>query len=111
MELKLNIYNGRKVEKTYTAETYDLMFGTVEDLLATIDLDNLKSGSDTEIIKLVGNVVTKSMDVIKPLLKDVFEGLTDDELRNTKVKEIAAVLIEVVKFSIAQIGKGTNAKN
>ncbi len=111
MELKLNIYNGRKVEKTYTAETYDLMFGTVEDLLATIDLDNLKSGSDTEIIKLVGNVVTKSMDVIKPLLKDVFEGLTDDELRNTKVKEIAAALIEVVKFSIAQIGKGTNAKN
>ncbi len=111
MELKLNIYNGRKVEKTYTAETYDLMFGTVEDLLAAIDLDNLKNGSDAEIIKLVGNVVTKSMDVIKPLLKDVFEGLTDDELRNTKVKEIAAVLIEVVKFSIAQIGKGTNAKN
>lgn len=111
MELKLNIYNGRKVEKTYIAETYDLMFGTVEDLLAAIDLDNLKSGSDTEIIKLVGNVVTKSMDVIKPLLKDIFEGLTDNELRKTKVKEIAEVLIEVVKFSIAQIGKGTNAKN
>ena len=111
MELKLNIYNGRKVEKTYIAETYDLMFGTVEDLLAASDLDTQKSGSDTEIIKLVGNVVTKSMDVIKPLLKDIFEGLTDNELRKTKVKEIAEVLIEVVKFSIAQIGKGTNAKN
>ena len=111
MELKLNIYNGRKVEKTYTAETYDLMFGTVEDLLSVIDLDNLKTGSDTEIIKLVGNVVAKSMDVIKPLLKDVFEGLTDDELRKTKVKEIAVALIEVVKFSIAQIGKGTGSKN
>lgn len=111
MELKLNIYNGREVEKTYTAETYDLMFGTVEDLLEVIDLDNLKSGSDVEIIKLVGNVVTKSMDVIKPLLKDIFEGLTDDELRKTKVKEIAEALIEVVKFSIAQIGKGANSKN
>lgn len=111
MELRLNIYNGREVEKTYTAETYDLMFGTVEDLLEVIDLDNLKSGSDVEIIKLVGNVVTKSMGTIKPLLKDIFEGLTDGELRKTKVKEIAGVLIEVVKFSITQIGKGTNSKN
>lgn len=111
MEMKLNIYNKRNIEKTYVAETYDLMFGTVEDLIDVVDLDKLQTGSDAEIIKLVGNVVINGLDIIKPLLKDIFEGLTDEELKRTKVKEIAAVLVEVMKFAIAEIGKGTNSKN
>lgn len=111
MELKLNIYNKRNIEKTYVAETYDLMFGTVEDLIEIIDLDKLQTGSDVEIIKLVGNVVIHGLDIIKPLLKDIFEGLTDEELKRTKVKEISAVLVNIVKFAVSEIGKGTNSKN
>lgn len=110
MELKLNIYKKKEIEKLNTAETYDLMFGTVEDLINIIDLDKLEKGTDAEIIKLVGNVVMKGMDIIKPLLKDIFEGLTDEELRNTKVSEIAKVLVEVVKFSITQMNQGVNGK-
>lgn len=111
MELKLNIYNKKQIKKSYTAETYDLMFGTVEDLVDIINLDKLQTGSDAEIIKLVGDVVVHGLDVIKPLLKDIFEGLTDEELKHTKVKEIAAVLVDVVKFSVGEIGKGANEKN
>lgn len=111
MELKLNIYNKKQVEKTYTAETYDLMFGTVEDLVDIINLDKLQTGSDAEIIKLVGDVVVHGLDIIKPLLKDIFEGLTDEELKHTQVKEIATVLVDVVKFSVSEIGKGANEKN
>lgn len=111
MELKLNVYNKKEIVKTYTAETYDLMFGTVEDLIDLIDLDKLKTGSDVEIIKLVGNVVMNGLGIIKPLLKDIFEGLTDNELRNTKTSEIASVLVEVVKFTITQMSKGENGKN
>lgn len=111
MELKLNIYEKKKIIKTYTAETYDLMFGTVEDLIDLINLDALETGSDAEIIKLVGNVVMKGMDIIKPLLKDVFEGLTDDELRGAKTTDIAKVLINIVKFSMAEMTKGVTGKN
>lgn len=111
MDLKLNIYEKKKVVKTYTAETYDLMFGTVEDLIDLIDLDQLKNGTDAEIIKLVGKVIINGMGIIKPLLKDIFEGLTDDELKKTKVSEITTALVEIVKFSISQITKGTNGKN
>lgn len=111
MDLKLNIYEKKKVVKTYTAETYDLMFGTVEDLVDLIDLDQLKNGTDAEIIKLVGKVIINGMGIIKPLLKDIFEGLTDEELKNTKVSEISTALVEIVKFSISQITKGTNGKN
>lgn len=110
MELKLNIYEKKKIINTYTAETYDLMFGTVEDLVNLINLDQLEKGTDAEIIKLVGNVVIKGMDIIKPLLKDIFDGLTDEDLKHTKVSEIATVLVEVVKFSISQMVQGANGK-
>lgn len=111
MELKLNIYNKKEIVKTYTAETYDLMFGTVEDLLDVINLDNLKTGSDTELLKIVGDAVVKGMNIIKPLIKDIFEGLTDDELRNTKTSDIAKVIIEVIKYAVNEIGKGATGKN
>lgn len=111
MDLKLNIYEKRKVVKTYTAETYDLMFGTVEDLLNVIDIDNIQAGDKTELIKAVAKVLAHSMDIVKPLLKDVFDGLTDEELRNTSIKEIVDVLSNIVTYSINQITKGNNGKN
>ncbi len=111
MDLKLNIYEKRKVIKTYTAETYDLMFGTVEDLLNVIDIDNIQAGDKTELIKAVAKVLAHSMDIVKPLLKDVFDGLTDEELRNTSIKEIVDVLSNIVTYSINQITKGNSGKN
>lgn len=109
--MKLNIYEKKKIIKTYEAETYDLMFGTVEDLINLIDLDKLQTGSDVEVIKLVGNLVMQGMDIIRPLLLDIFDGLTIEELRHTKVSEIASILVEVVKFAISQLSLGANGKN
>lgn len=111
--MKLPIYgkvDGKKaVVKTYEADTYDLMFGTCEDVANVVDLDQLKTGSDTEIIRMVGGAVIKSFDAFKDLLKDVFPGLTDDELKHTKVKDIAGVIVDVVKYTIAQLT--SNSKN
>lgn len=109
--MKLNIYDKKKIIKTYETDVYDLMFGTVEDVANAINLDSLKSGSDVEIIKMAGKLVITSMDTVKNLLKDIFNGLTDEELKNTKVSEIATVLVDVVKFTIAQLNLGVNGKN
>jgi len=109
--LKLNIYDKKKIVKTYETSKYDLMFGTVEDVAEAIKLDELKTGSDVEIIKMAGNLVVTSMDTVKELLLDIFEGLTEDELKNTKVSEIAIVLIDVVKFTIQQLSMNVNSKN
>lgn len=111
MELKLNIYNKKEIEKTYTNDTYDLMFGTVEDFLELINVDEMKTGSDAEIVLLVGKALPKGMGTIKTLLKDVFDGITDEELKKTKVKEITRVLVNIVKYSITEINKGMNTKN
>lgn len=111
MELELNIYNKKEIVKTYKTDTYDLMFGTVEDFLNLFDVDNLKTGSDTELAMTVVKSLPTGMGTIKVLLKDVFEGVTDEELKNTKVKEITNVLVNIIKSSILEIGKGVDPKN
>lgn len=108
--MKLNIYDKKKVVKTYEADTYDLMFGTVEDVADAVKLDELKTGTDVEIIKLVGSFVVSNMGTVKNLLKDIFDGITDEELKKTKVAEIAVVLVDVVKYTIIQLNL-SNGKN
>ena len=109
--MKLHIYNKGKIEKTYKADTYDLMFGTVEDVAAAIDFDALQTGSDVEIIKMVGKVFLKSRETITDLMKDVFPGITDEELRRTKITGMSRVIVEIVQYTIAQLSKGTAPKN
>lgn len=109
--MKLNIYEKKKIKKTYEADKYDLLFGTLEDVANAVNLDEMKTGTDTELLKLIGGLVFRSMGTVKELLKDIFEGITDEDLKNTKVSEIAAVLLEIVKYTIEQLSKNFSGKN
>lgn len=108
--MKLTIYENKKPVKVYTAETYDLMFGTVEDIAEAMNLDNLKTGSDVEIIGLAVDLIKRNMTTVKDLLKDIFEGLTDEEIKHARVRDIARVLLDVVKYTIGQL-KSDDSKN
>lgn len=107
MELKLNIYGkGNKVEKTYKTETYDILYGTLEDVLEIVDVDKIDDALS------IGKMVIKLLPQIKPLLKDVFEGLTDDELRCVKVKELVPLMMNIFKFAFDELkGLGGDEKN
>ncbi|MCQ2308210.1 MAG: hypothetical protein MJ000_11725 [Bacteroidales bacterium] len=112
MEIKLNVYkNKHEIEKTYVADTFRLWFGTIEDFAQAINLDGMKTGSDEEIIGLALKAISGSMETIKDLLKDVFDGLTDDELKKTDVSEIVSVIVEIVKYTFTTLGKGVSRKN
>lgn len=108
--MKLNIYDKNEVVKTFECENYDLKFGVVEDVIELFDFEDLKSSSDIELIKIVGRVIPKSLGSIKDLMKDIFNGLTDEDLKNTTIKELAGVLTEVVKYALNQISEGINQK-
>lgn len=94
--INLNIYSAdkRTVEKTYTAETYDLMLGTVEDIMQVIDVD--KMSDNVEITKMV----LKSFKQLKPFIKDIFPDATDDDLKRVKIKELIPMFIQVFKTVI-----------
>ena len=106
--MKLTIYNGRTAAKTYEADKYDLMFGTLEDVCKVVKLDELKEGTNAEIIKMAIGVVTESTDLVKDLMKDIFDGITDEELRHVRVKDLANVLVDIVVYTIAQLNLGGN---
>lgn len=108
--MKLGIYEKKRLVKEYTSDTYDLMFGTVEDIAEAMNLDGLQTGSDVEIIQMAANLIKTNMDTVKDLLKDIFDGLTDEDIKKTKVREIARVLVDVVKYTVSQLKMG-DSKN
>lgn len=104
--ISLNIYGeGKKIEKTYSVDSYDLMYGTVEDFVSIIDFD--KVDDQKELTKMIINGLGK----LKPLLKDVFPEITDEELKRTKVSEMVACIMEIassVADSLSHIGQEGN---
>ena len=98
--MKLNIYSGKNIVKTYEADTYNLKFGTLEDVAKAINLDELQTGSNVEIIRAAANLVFNSLDTVKDLFKDIFDGITDEEIRCCTVDEMANVLVDVVKYTM-----------
>ena len=110
--MKLNIYKGDEIVKTYEKDSSRLRFGVVEDVAQAVNLDELKEGSEAEILRMIAKLVITSLDTIKGLMKDIFPGLTDEEIRNCSVDEMAMVIFEVIEFTIKQLNiRGNRQKN
>lgn len=95
--MKLNIYkNQREVEKTYEVDAYDIMYGTVQDVLEVLDsgMDNLNDNAQ------VMKVIADNRGKLEDLLLDIFgsEGLTKDELRRIKLKELVPLFLDLFKY-------------
>lgn len=105
--MKLNIYHGKNIVKTYETDDYDLTYGVIEDVIEIIDGKDLENKSD------LINVAIDSFHLLRPLLKEVFYGLTDDELRTVKVRELIVVIVELIKASITNLKMitGDDVKN
>lgn len=101
MELTLKIYEGKEVKKTYTAETVDFSFGVVEDILDALDFENMKTGDKTELAA----IIIKCSKQLKPFLKDIFPGVTDDEIRNTRIQNLIEVFRGLYKYATEELGK------
>lgn len=97
--LKLNIYredNKNEIEKTLTAEGYDLMLGTLQDVIAIFDIDKINSGNEVELAKMA----VRGFDQIAPILRDVFPEATPEELRRTKTKELVPLFIAIAREAV-----------
>lgn len=118
MELKLNVYTNRRlkeIEKTYTVNDFELATGVCEDLLDLVDIDMFDGGlealSDDSKIYQVLRTVVGGVQVFKDLLKDVFDGLTDDEIKRTKVSDIINCVVSIVKYSVTGLASSFDGKN
>jgi hypothetical protein len=108
MQLILNVYDPetKLVAKQYRAETVDIMFGTVEDIIDIVDVDKLDDNMELAKILII------SMKKLKPLLKEVFTGVTDEELKNTSIKELIPLFKDIISFMMSELnGLGNGSKN
>ena len=93
MELKLNIYskdNKKTPAKTHVANSYELMLGTVEDLMNIVDPDKVNDNKELAVM------VVKGYKQLKPLLFDIFEDLTEEDLKHIKVKELIPLFADII---------------
>lgn len=94
--MKLNVYkNQKEIEKTVEVDSYDIMYGTVEDVFEV--LEGIEDMNDT---KAVLDMFTKNRAKLNDLLLDIFgeAGLTKEDLRKVKVKELVPLFIDLFKF-------------
>lgn len=101
--MKLNIYEKRKVIKTYTEETYRIEWGVMCDVAEALNLDDMKDGSDGDLLRLGFDLLKRSTQRVNELMLDIFDGLTMEELRHAHADEVVRVLIDVARFTIANL--------
>ena len=106
MELKLPIYDGANIVKTYTAETINFSFGVVEDILNALNVEEMKTGDNKEIAVMI----LKCSKQLKPFLMDLFEGVTAEEIRHTKIQDLIIVFRGLYQYATGEIMNAT-AKN
>lgn len=95
----LDIYEKRKVVKTYETNDYDMLYGTLEDMMQMSE-----TISDEAIF-------TKEIKAFKPFLREMFDGITDEELRNVKVKDMYRIMQQAIIYACSAIGESSNEKN
>ena len=95
--LKLNIYDKNKIVKTYTAEAAYLTYGTIEDIIGLIDFDKIDNTAE------LGKSIVRAIPILKPMLKEIFEGRTDEDMRKTRVNELIPLFIEIFKYAFSEI--------
>ena len=105
-KITLEVRGTKEVEaKTYEADGYDLLMGTVEDFIDIIDLD--KINDNVEVAKMV----VKGIDQIRPLIKDVFPELTDEEFRRVAVNDLIQTIILIGRSVIENLNVLASSKN
>ena len=56
-------------------------------------------------------MVIKCMDQLKPFLKEIFAGVTDEELRKAKMSNIIDIFKNLYDFANVELEKVTDEKN
>ena len=98
MELKLKVIDSNGNAKIYTADTIDCQFGVVEDILNVLDVDNMDNKAS------LAAMIIRSSKQLKPFLKDLFDGVTDEELRTAKMSNIVEIFKGLYNYAISELG-------
>ena len=98
-ELILKIYDdsGKTVVKSYTATTYDLMFGTVMKLMELLKIEEM----DDQLQML--KTIYGAWDEVRTVLAGVYPEATDDDWKHVRVKELLPLILGIAKYAVSEM--------
>ena len=109
MELKLDIYTSRlcrEIERTATANDFELSTGVCEDVLNIINIDLLEGGiqslSDESMLSIIIGLIKNGFPFFMELIQEIFD-ITESEAKRIKISDIAKVILDIVKYSKNQL--------
>lgn len=98
MNLILKVYDDNgNIVKTCESRTYDLMFGTVMNLMDLLKIEDMDN--QLEMLK----TIYTAWDDIKNVLSEVFPDASDDDWKHVKVKELLPIILDIAKFSVTEM--------
>jgi hypothetical protein len=93
VKIVLPIYKGREPVKFYKADTLTVSFGTIEDIIDALKLDEIQNEK-----ALCVNIL-KAIKQLRPFLKDIFDGITDEEIRHTHIDDIVKLFTAIFWYA------------
>lgn len=107
MNLTLNIYDatGKAIVKTHKSTTYDLMFGTITNLMELLKIEDIDN--PFELLKTING----AWGEITAVLSGIFPEVTADEWKRVKVKELIPLIVEIARFSVTEMFTIPTEKN
>ena len=106
--MKLNIYNKKKIVKTYEARPTDIEFGVLEDIAEKFNLDELEGVSRQDINLHILKGGLSLIGTIRDVMLDTFDGLTAEELKHAHIIEMRGVVVELIQYLFGELAKGAN---
>lgn len=104
--MEITVYDKHGViSKKAKAEMIDLEFGTIRSLMKVLNVENI---NDTgELLSVVYGAWTELTEI----LSQVFPDMSSDDWDHVKLKELIPVLMDVMRYSFAEILTLNRSKN
>lgn len=110
--MKLKLWrNPKEVERELEINNYDIMYGTVQDMLSLVDdIDAIQVDGIIADAKLL-ETINKNLPALNNMIKEAFYeyDLTDEDLRKIKTKELVPLVIDLLSYIKKYFG--SNEKN
>lgn len=97
--LTLKIYEGKNVIKEYKAETIDFSYGVIVDVLKALDFEHMTTGSNLEL----SSMIAKCTDIIPNFLMDLFDGVTAEEVRHTRISNLIEIFRNLYFYATQEL--------
>lgn len=89
----LHTYEKGKVAKTFTADKFSLMMGTIEDALALFE-----KATEADDNAAIATIIVKNRDVLYNIILDIFPEMTREDIRNVRSEELIPFFLQILDY-------------